>query len=116
MPRAQREKGEQAAIVELLKRLGAQVYVLGTRRPTGDHPGTCQTPGLPDLYAFVPSSTRDRFTQAVWIEVKAPGGRVSPAQQAFALQCWAVEHPYLCGGIDTVIAWCQQQGYLIDKR
>jgi hypothetical protein len=42
------EKVIQQQIVTLLRSIGAQVWVLGTRRKRGDYQGTMQTPGLPD--------------------------------------------------------------------
>ena len=47
------EKDIQADIVKLLKTVGAAVYRIGTTRKKGDHQGTMQTPGIPDLCAFV---------------------------------------------------------------
>lgn len=101
----QHEKHEQARIVTLLRSIGAIVYVLGTRRPRGDHPGTRQTPGLPDLFAFLPGSKNGRWgPTGIWIEVKAAGGVRSPAQKIFAETCEASSVQYLCGGLDDVIA------------
>jgi hypothetical protein len=48
------ERAEQSHIVQLLRTVGGQVYVLGTTRRRGDYAGTMQTPGLPDLLAFLP--------------------------------------------------------------
>ena len=50
----QLEKDIQADIVKLLETVGAAVYRIGTTRKKGDHQGTMQTPGIPDLCAFVP--------------------------------------------------------------
>ena len=47
------EKEIQADIVKLLETVGAAVYKIGTKRKKGDHQGTMQTPGIPDLLAFV---------------------------------------------------------------
>ena len=47
------EKEIQADIVKLLETVGAAVYKIGTTRKKGDHQGTMQTPGIPDLCAFV---------------------------------------------------------------
>ena len=47
------EKEIQADIVKLLKTVGAAVYTIGTKRKKTDHQGTMQTPGIPDLVAFV---------------------------------------------------------------
>ena len=53
----QLEKEIQADIVKLLETVGAAVYKIGTTRKKGDHQGTMQTPGIPDLVAFVPSAS-----------------------------------------------------------
>lgn len=47
-------------------------------RPGGKrHGSTRQTPGLPDLYAQHPA------WGPLWLEVKRPGGKLAPAQEAF---------------------------------
>lgn len=76
------EKQVQAAVKALFEAAGAMVYVLGTRRPRGDYPGTCQTPGLPDLYAVHPTAG------AWWFECKVPGGKLSEPQATFGTQHW----------------------------
>jgi hypothetical protein len=125
----QREKHEQALVVELLQKIGWQVYVIGTRRPRGsrcprcgtfvaEHQGTCQTPGLSDLIAFSPRRYEGVIREAgrllVFIEAKATGGRLSPAQKAFAECCWdvtgSIEH--IVGGYDVVIQFLVEQGFL----
>jgi hypothetical protein len=72
------EKVEQARILELLRAIGAAVYVSGTVRPRTDaHHGTCQTPGIPDLCAFLPGppgSHPPAYT-LLFIECKRAGGR-----------------------------------------
>lgn len=67
------EKAVQAQIVHLLRSIGANVYVLGTTRRKGDHQGTMQTPGIPDLYVFLPRlpSGLDNHISTLWVEVKA---------------------------------------------
>ena len=54
----QLEKHVQADIVKLLESVGAAVYKIGTTRKKGDHQGTMQTAGIPDLLAFVRDSER----------------------------------------------------------
>lgn len=108
----QHEKHEQHRIVTLLRSIGAIVYVLGTRRPHGDHPGTRQTPGIPDLYAFLPASRIVTAPQALWIEVKVGRNLRTPDQQYFAEYCEAARVAYLCGNLDDVIAWLVQRTYL----
>jgi hypothetical protein len=106
-PRRQPEKAEQAAIVKLLRGIGCAVYVLGTRRPAGDYQGTCMTAGIGDVYAFLP-----RHTGTLWVEVKAAGGRPSPAQVAFQEACQACGQAHVLGGQNEVIAWLLEHGYI----
>jgi hypothetical protein len=104
-PPALLEKHVQRQIVDYLRLIGAEVYVLGTVRRKGDHPGTMQTPGIPDLWAFLPAGGFGPTT--LWIEVKRKGGKRSPAQEVFAIQCDLVEQNYVCGGLDDVMRWCK---------
>ena len=112
------ERVEQAHIVQLLRSLGAAVYVLGTVRRRGDYPGTMQTPGLPDLYVVLPPArlpaTRPtlRGHSPLWVEVKAQGGRLRPAQVAFQAQCIVAGVPHVVGGLDAVIAYLIAGGWL----
>jgi hypothetical protein len=112
--RKQPEKIIQQQIVTLLRSIGATVYVLGVHRRRGDYPGTCQTPGLPDLYAFLPRAPlRLRHGPlALWVEVKAAGGRASAAQEAFVDQCQASGVAHVIGGVDAVIALLVVGGWL----
>lgn len=97
------ERAEQAAIKALLEHIGAAVWVFGTTRRKGDYQGTMQTPGPPDLQAFLP-----RGLGLLCIEVKAPGGRLSDAQRRFRQECLSCLSPYqvrhVVGGLDAVIA------------
>jgi hypothetical protein len=114
-PRPRLEKHEQAAIVRLLRSVGATVYTLGTTRPrTDSHHGTRQTPGLPDLLAFIPTG-RDGYPRAlVAVEVKRAGGdahkKRSPEQREFAALCADADVAYICGTIDAVLALLQARG------
>ena len=115
------EKGEQLAIRELMKTLGAKEYVLGTVRRKGDHPGTMQTPGLPDLQFFLPekrawrcdagkASLTRRF---VVVEAKrAKGGRFRSEQIEYRGLALAAGIDYIGGSLDDVIAWLIAEGYL----
>jgi len=110
VPRRQPERAEQQAIVRLLRTLGCAVYVLGTTRPRGDYGGTCQTPGMPDLYVFLPHGA------ALWIEVKAPKGRPRPEQLTFREHCLGRGHHHIMGGLDAVIAWLIEHHYLTAQQ
>jgi hypothetical protein len=113
----QREKTEQEGVKQLLRSVGGEVWVLGTRRRAGDHQGTMQTPGVPDLLAFVPPPRRrgepqDGLTH-VWIEVKSEGGRLRPEQEHFRENCLAARVAHIVGGFDDVLAWLVNRGYPI---
>lgn len=105
------EKAEQAHIVQLLLSIGAAVYVLGTRRPRGDHQGTCQTPGVPDLLAFLPTRA-ERPTRQLWVECKAKGGRLRPEQLDFRTLCECAGVAHVVGDLDAVIAWLCEHAYV----
>jgi hypothetical protein len=99
----QTEKGVQVAVVQLLRAIRSQVYVLGTRRRRGEHQGTMQTPGLPDVIAFLP-----RALGVVFVEVKAPSGRLRPEQAAFRESCLALSYDggsvyHVVGGVDALL-------------
>lgn len=119
-PPRQRERAEQAAIVRLLRSLGATVYTLGTTRRKGDFMGTMQTPGLPDLIAFIKRKTwldvdtpLDGITRRVlFIECKAKGGRLRPEQAEFRALTLQADVAHVVGGVDEVIAWLIDQRYL----
>ncbi len=70
--RRREEKDVDAAVVELLRGLGWRVSRFQQARESKI------TRGVPDLYAMHP-----RLKLAVWIELKAPDGRRSPAQAAW---------------------------------
>jgi hypothetical protein len=111
MTRRQPERLEQRAIVQLLCALGCPVWTLGTHRRRGDYHGTMQSPGLPDLLAFLPLDTG-----LLCIEVKAKGGRLRPEQEVFRNACLACESPWqvhhVVGGLDTVIGYLMSLGLL----
>lgn len=109
------EKAVQQQIIALLRAVGAAVYVLGTRRPGGDHQGTCQTPGLPDLYAFVPV-VAEATVVPLWIECKAPGGKPRPEQLAFRARCQQASTPHVLGGLDAVYAWLLEKGVVKEAQ
>jgi hypothetical protein len=111
------EKVVQSHVVHLLRSVGGAVYVLGTRRPTGDFQGTRQSPGIPDVYCLLPSPRSGAGgPRALWVEVKAAGGRLRPEQAAFREQCTAADVPHVVGGLDDVIAWLIDRGYLAAQQ
>lgn len=108
------EKAEQAHIVQLLRSIGAAVYAIGTHRRRGDYQGTMQSPGIPDLMAFLPAWDRARPSRRIFlfIECKARGGRLRAEQQVFRDQCLDADVCHIVGGLDDVIAWLTERGYV----
>lgn len=108
----QREKAEQAQIVQLLRTVGAKVYVLGTRRRKGDFHGTMQTPGVQDLQAFVPRGGSALNTyELVFIEAKSSTGRLRPEQRELQTLCAQAAVAHIVGGYNAVVAWLLARGY-----
>lgn len=123
------EAAEQRAIIDLLVAAGCRygasadqetdIYVLGTRRPRNlpkaAH-ATHQTPGIPDVFSFLPLQPRlARATPAprfVWIEVKALDGGPSPAQLRFADRAVTRGVPYVIGGAAVVQQFLEHHGFL----
>ena len=103
------EKEIQADIVALLETVGAAVYKIGTKRKKGDHQGTMQTPGIPDLVAFVTVPCLLRPVQ-LWVEVKRPGGTMSEAQWAFWRNARDAFCEHVTGGVDEVLDWLVERG------
>ena len=101
------EKEIQSDIVKLLETVGAAVYKIGTKRKKGDHQGTMQTPGIPDLLAFVP--VRPAWVQ-LWIEVKRPGETRSDDQDTFRWNAIDAECEHVTGGVDEVLDWLKARG------
>lgn len=113
MKRQQPERAEQRAILEVLPLVGAEWWVLGTVRKRGDYQGTCQTPGICDIVAFVPRVNARAWSELVMIEGKAPGGRLSPAQKRFKAACNRADVEHLVGGVDAVLAWLRARGHRV---
>ena len=119
------EKTEQAATVKLLTLLGADVYVIGTRRPRGrpcptcgtfvaEHAGTCQTPGVSDLIVFLPVRLPRRVC---FVEQKRAGvGVTSEPQQRFRQLAESSTALYVAGTLDDVVDWLTSHGYLRDRH
>ena len=112
----QLEKDIQADIVTLLETVGAAVYKIGTTRKRGDHQGTMQTAGIPDLCAFVAVPLAHHayppHVSAVqlWIEVKRPGQEMSNAQLAFQWHAGNAGCEHVTGGVDAVMDWLTARG------
>lgn len=108
------ERQVQASIVQLLKTMGARVWVLGTVRRSGDYAGTMQTPGIPDLLAFLPPCIGPSTAswRQVWIEVKAEGGRLRPQQTFFRDSCALAGVEHITGDLDAVLRYLRAAGYV----
>jgi hypothetical protein len=122
------EKDVQRAVIHLFCRIGCRydpkgldtdIIVLGTKRPRNlprQAHRTFQTPGVPDLYVFLPVLRRyERSTlppAAVWFEVKAEDGAPSPAQLSFAARAQFRGLPYRIGGVDEARAFLIEHGFL----
>lgn len=128
----QREKVEQANIVQLAAILGGTVYVLGTRRGrvkcpgcgtlVREYQGTKQTAGISDLVIFLPMARYPKpGTIAtlcgpclLFFEAKSATGRRSPEQVHFAelvLSLGIERVEYCVGTYDAFIAWACARGY-----
>lgn len=98
------ERAIQTQCVRLLRSIGAAVWVMGTTRARGDYQGTRQTPGIPDVMAHLPHATGMLF-----LECKAPGGRLRPEQQLFRDETVALADAgckvyHVTGGLNELIA------------
>lgn len=110
------EKVEQSHVVQALRSVGARVYVIG-RPPRRDavHKGTGQTPGLPDVLAHLPHAPDLRVgAHELWVEVKARGGRLRVEQVAFRDFCRLAGIAHVVGGLDAVLLYMLQHGYLTE--
>lgn len=115
------EKVIQSQGVNLLRSLGAKVYVLGTKRRRGDFQGTNQTPGIGDVYALLVRPPRcakadtvvGPLPRALWWEAKAEGGRLRPEQIEFRNACQVCGVAHIIGGLDPLFAWLVNYGYLL---
>jgi hypothetical protein len=114
MKRRQPEKIEQAHIVAFLRQIGCAVCVIGHPSPSDGRSsrGTGQTPGIPDLWAFLPARGPVAAATGVWIEVKAAGGQLRPEQAAFRAQCEQCRVAHVVGGLDAVIAFLIDGGWV----
>ncbi len=118
-PRANEEETLQRAIVQHLV-LTAPKNVLWWHTPNGEHRskrtgGKLKAmgvqPGVPDL-CFVLANG-----YAAFMELKAPGGRLSPAQKAFQQRCTAMGLLYVvCADIDTALHTLRGWGVLPEEK
>lgn len=110
-PRRAPERAIQSQGARLLRTIGGRVWELGTTRRRGDYAGTMQTPGLPDVLAFMPPREPHLWRLLVW-EAKAPGGRLRPEQAIFRELCQFAGIHHVVGDLDALIAWLLEHGYL----
>lgn len=108
------EKVEQANIVELARRIGAYVVVLGVPRRgsrcpkcgewVAGHRGTQQTPGVADLELFLPVRGGAKTRELLKWETKRERGRRSQDQEIYRLECASACVSYGCGTYNDFIA------------
>ena len=105
-------------MIKLLRSVGGQVYVMGTTRRRGDWPGTMQTPGIPDLMAFMPSRPLVGIAHPIllFVECKADGGRIRPEQAEFRAWCQDAHVEHVLGTLDAVIQWLVKHLYVTEER
>jgi hypothetical protein len=122
------EKVVQAQGLTLLRTVGGQPYSLGTRRRRReqDH-GSRQTPGIPDVWAFLPAPRHPRTSawtfgialvpMGLWWEAKrAIGGRMSDAQEEFQGQCQVCGVAHVVGDLDALVAFLIAGGWLLEQN
>lgn len=107
---------EEAAGRQLLEALGARVWKLGGRghrRKGQEGPvdySARQTPGAPDIKAFLPPRGAQAW-RGLWWESKAGTGRLSPDQRRFKELAEFAGEAYVAGDRDVLIAWLVAEGY-----
>src|SRR4030095_15852963 len=111
---ARLEKAEHAGTVKLLK---LPRVPLGLDGPNcgmfvAEHPGTCQTPGLPDLLAFLPG---EPIRPVCFIEQKRAGGQLSDDQRTFRVLAETSSALYIAGTMTDVLAWLTDRGYFKNR-
>lgn len=108
------EKSVQAQGVKLLRGIGGKVYELGTHRRRGDYQGTLQSPGWPDVAAFLPTRLIAGVVRPVFLfwEAKAAGGRLRPEQAEFRALCQDALVEHVVGDLDALIAWLVARTYV----
>lgn len=100
------ESETQRALVALFMACGGIPYSTsqGYREDPG---GTRCSPGIPDLYVFVP-----RRNLGFWWEVKRPSGKRTWAQIGFAQYCTACGIPYGWGGVEEAKSFLEYRGLM----
>ena len=117
-PRQHPERVEQTNICNLVRSIGGKVCVLGTSRRKGDHQGTMQSPGLPDLWIFMPSPKLPNshglidHASGLWWECKSPTGTRSQEQVNFAENCLNTRTPYGYGTLTDFVHYLVAGGWL----
>lgn len=112
----------QAHGVALLRSIGGKVYIIGHPSPADGrtHRGTGQTPGLPDVFAFLPPrrlwadeapTPPPAKPIALWWEAKGAGGRLRPEQAEFRSLCLDAELQHVVGDLDALIAFLCEHHY-----
>lgn len=131
-PRQRPESIEQTNIVRTVEMLGGKCYVLGTKRgtvrcihcakPTPEHQGTKQTPGVSDVLAFLPHrKLATPSTVLVFVEVKAEAranhkhGGMSAEQVEFREWCLAAAQHHVVGGFNAFANWLIAQGFCSEQ-
>lgn len=94
-----REKSVQVRVIATFKAHGGVVASLSQPR------ASMQTPGIADLYVFLP-----RRRRTVWWETKRPGGKQSKEQIEFERLCRACGHDYGLGGPAEVETYLRSIG------
>jgi len=125
-PRKKRhpERAEQARIVGFLTSIGAKVWEIGTTRKKGDYQGTMQSPGLPDVIAFLkhprPAGATYAFPshplEQLVVEVKVEGNTMRPEQRIFRQMCLDAGVAHVVGDLNDVIRWLVEHGYVLERN
>ncbi|MFN7341536.1 MAG: hypothetical protein ACK5VI_10715 [Opitutia bacterium] len=99
------EKNEQTEITKLLRLIGAKVYWLSQARHTQ------QTPGVPDLFAFVKVGGE---IVPLWIEAKRNHRKAAerPEQIVFRLLCKLAGAEHIVGTLEDVQCWLSHKGLI----
>ena len=96
-----RERDVRRIVVHTLRVLGCRVLVLSDSRSAASR----NTPGTPDLYAILPGRRG-----GLWVELKAPGGKLREPQQEFADACERAGIPHVYGGLPDVLDYLHRLG------